>query len=208
MYDTHVTTGNKYWKVIPCVNWIFAFSFRPLFWLVSSSIKGRRGFYGVAANICSPLTGLCVLKKLSSLEVLKVYCYTIIECSSIVPASWRSGSDIHWIPSSYWPFFQNLWQRHDTNLEDWRAWSRIVLHFSNVYRSAHVGFFFFYSNLFTPWDLRSIYLTQPSGCPEDFKPKPSWITVFQNDLKNSHTSRLTSNCSKFWQLKWPYFDIK
>ena len=112
----HVTIGNKYWKVIPCVNWIFALSFRPLFWLVSSSIKGRRGFYGVAANICSPLTGLCVLKKLSSLEVLKVYCYTIIECSSIVPASWRSGSDIHWIPSSYWPFFQNLWQRHDTNL--------------------------------------------------------------------------------------------
>ena len=36
---------------------------------------------------------------------------------------------------------------------------------SNVYRSAHVGFFLFYSNLFTPWGFRSrrtIYLTQRS----------------------------------------------
>ena len=44
--------------------------FRLLFALFSDwyqvAIKGRRGFYGVAANICSPLTALCVLKKLSS----------------------------------------------------------------------------------------------------------------------------------------------
>ena len=36
---------------------------------------------------------------------------------------------------------------------------------SNVYRSAHVGFFLFYSNLFTPWGFRSrrtIYLSQRS----------------------------------------------
>ena len=43
------------------------------------AIKGRRGFYGVAANICSPLT-LCIEKtfKLACLPPVR----GIIECSS------------------------------------------------------------------------------------------------------------------------------